>query len=201
MAMSGPSVVRCWRISSCRWSTSIKTLQPRMRPNNKPTMAARRNSASFCRLASNTLASSTKAWTAAKQGGTARRQSFTTLPLACGAIVMRQSTAKTTVATSERLSGAIMVLVVELRRVLLRAALRLVVVDPQLGLLVGQQLGDARERRLGLLGAGVHRGHALVVPVVLEVHGVARQHQPAGLGQAQQQRLMAGRVARRGDDH
>ncbi len=77
-----------------------------MRPITPPTIAAASHSASLIGVASNTPASRTKAWTAAKQGGTARRHSFTTLPQACDAIVHRQSAAKATVATFDRLRGA-----------------------------------------------------------------------------------------------
>ena len=77
--------------------------------------------------------------------------------------------------------------IVELRRVLLALALRQVVVDPERRLLLRHQVGDLLVRSLRLLGAGVHGGDPLVVPIVLEVGGIARQHQPAGLGQMHKQ--------------
>src|SRR5260370_42485009 len=72
-----------------------------------PTTAGARHAAALIVVASNTPASRTKASIAAKLGGTARRHSFTTLPHACDAMVHRQITAKATVATFDRLRGAI----------------------------------------------------------------------------------------------
>ena len=40
-----------------------------------------------------------------------------------------------------------------------------------------------------------------MVPIVLEMHGIAAQHQPSGLGQMHEQRLMAWGVARRRNEH
>lgn len=56
-----------------------------------------------------------------------------------------------------------------------RIALGFIVVDPELGLVLGHQIGDALERGEGLLGAGVHRGHAAIIPIVAEVNGVAAE--------------------------
>ncbi len=132
-----------------------------MRPITPPATAAASHSASLMMVASNTPASRTKAWTAAKLGGTARRHIFTTLPRACEAIVHRQIAAKATVATFDRLRGPIIGepftqrihrhgaaprqsynSIVELRRVLLALALLQVVVDPQRCLLLRHHVGD-----------------------------------------------------------
>src|SRR5262245_900439 len=78
-------------------------------------------------------------------------------------------------------------LFVERRGVAELCALRLVVVDPQLRLALIERGGDALQRRQRLLLVDVHLRHALVRPVVLEVHGVARQHDDAGLRQAHEQ--------------
>src|SRR4029453_9003963 len=90
--------------------------------------------------------------------------------------------------------------IVERRRPLLAEALGLVVVDPELGLLLHQEIGDPLERRLRLLGAGVHRRDPAVVPVVLEVRGVTTEQDPARLGQMHEQGLMPGCVAGSRDD-
>src|SRR6202008_2915273 len=62
-------------------------------------------------------------------------------------------------------------------------ALRLVVVDPQRSLLVRQRGRDALHGGHRLVAADLHRRHALAGSGVLEVHGVPRQHDEAGLGQ------------------
>ena len=93
-------------------------------------------------------------------------------------------------------------LVVKLRRHLLAVALGLVVVDPELRLLLVERVGDLLHRRRALVLVGVHAGDAAVIPIVLEVDGVARQHHRAGFRQFHQQRLVSRRVAgRRQDGH
>src|SRR3989442_13091657 len=57
-------------------------------------------------------------------------------------------------------------------RVAQAVALWLVVVDPQLGAALVQHALDPLQRGQRLLAVDVHRGNALVVPVVTEVHGV-----------------------------
>jgi hypothetical protein len=42
-----------------------------------------------------------------------------------------------------------------------------------------------------LLCAGIYRGHAIVITIVLEMRGVARQQDPAGVAEMHQQRLMS----------
>src|SRR5579871_2321235 len=79
---------------------------------------------------------------------------------------------------------------VKLRRHFQRVTLGLVVVDPQRRLVLRQAVRDLLHRRQRLLLADVIGGHAAVVPIALEVNGVAREDQFAGLRQFDEQRLM-----------
>ena len=75
-----------------------------------------------------------------------------------------------------------------------RIALGLVVVDPELRMLLDQQIGDALHGGQRLPLVEVQGGHAAVVPVALEVDSIARQHDRTCLRQPHQQRLMTRRV-------
>src|SRR5262249_61015508 len=85
-----------------------------------------------------------------------------------------------------------MALFVVLGRVAKPAALREVVVDPELGLAVDEHRGDAIEGGQGLIAARVDRRHTAMVPVVLEGDRVAPQPDGAGLGGHDQQRVRTG---------
>ena len=50
-----------------------------------------------------------------------------------------------------------------------------VVIDPECRLLLGDNPGETSMRAMCLLRAGIHRRHAIVIPVVLEMRGVAGQ--------------------------
>ena len=80
----------------------------------------------------------------------------------------------------------------KLRRVALRVALDLVVIDPELGLALLHHRGEAIHRRQRLVLVGIARRDAPVVPIVPEMGGIAAEDDPAGLGQMDEQRFMAG---------
>src|SRR6202011_3562384 len=48
-----------------------------------------------------------------------------------------------------------------------------IVIDPECRLLLGDNPGEPSMRAMCLLRAGIHRRHAIVIPVVLEMRGVA----------------------------
>src|SRR5215472_18741021 len=50
-----------------------------------------------------------------------------------------------------------------------------IVIDPECRLFLGDNAGEPSMRAMCLLRAGVHRRHAIVIPVVLEMRGVAGQ--------------------------
>jgi len=50
-----------------------------------------------------------------------------------------------------------------------------IVIDPEGRLLLGDDPGKPSMRAMCLLRAGIHRRHAIVIPVVLEMRGVAGQ--------------------------
>src|SRR6185437_1819438 len=50
-----------------------------------------------------------------------------------------------------------------------------IVIDPECRLLLGDNPGEPTMRAMCLLRVGIHRRHAIVIPVVLEVRGVAGQ--------------------------
>jgi hypothetical protein len=76
----------------------------------------------------------------------------------------------------------------------------LVIIDPERGLFLREDPGGALHRRLSLLLVDVVGGDPAMVPICLEMHHIAGQHQCTGLRQLDQRRLMAGRVSRRGED-
>src|ERR1700676_204896 len=80
-----------------------------------------------------------------------------------------------------------------------------IVIDPKLRMPKRHQVGHAlhRQERLKLLFGG-HRSEirdAAVVPIRLQVNGVATQQNRSRLGKVNEQGVMAGSVPRRGDDH
>ena len=60
---------------------------------------------------------------------------------------------------------------------------RQIVIDPECSLFIGDDFGEQSMRGMCLLGAGVYRWHAIVIPIVLEMRGVARQHEPADVAE------------------
>src|ERR1700758_4956680 len=50
-----------------------------------------------------------------------------------------------------------------------------IVIDPECRLLLGDNRGEPSMRAMCLLRAGIHRRHAIVIPVVLEMSAVAGQ--------------------------
>src|SRR5205823_10848424 len=75
-----------------------------------------------------------------------------------------------------------------------------IVIDPECRLLLGDNPGEPSMRAMCLLRVGIHRRHAIVIPVVLEMSGVAGQQKLAGLVEVDQKRLMARRMPRRGKE-
>ena len=61
--------------------------------------------------------------------------------------------------------------IVERRRKLQGLALRGVVINPELGMLLRHHVSDVLHRSRGLVLVGVDRGHAAIVPVALDKHG------------------------------
>src|SRR5215510_11638042 len=91
-------------------------------------------------------------------------------------------------------------LFVVFRRKLEGRALRRVVIDPELRLVLGEETGDALIRPERLLAVDIVRGYVFLLPALLDVHRVAREQLRAELGQLDQQNLVPGSVARRRDD-
>ena len=50
-----------------------------------------------------------------------------------------------------------------------------VVIDPECRVLLSDNPGEPGMRAMCLLGVGIQRWHAIVIPVVLEMRGVASQ--------------------------
>ena len=69
--------------------------------------------------------------------------------------------------------------------------LRLVVINPELGLFSRHDIGHALHRSAALIFVVIDVRNAAVVPVLFEVDGIAREQHRAGLRQLNQQRLMA----------
>ena len=53
---------------------------------------------------------------------------------------------------------------------------RQIVIDPQCGVFLGDDFGEQSMRGMCLLGVGIYRWHAIVIPIVFEMRSVARQH-------------------------
>jgi len=51
---------------------------------------------------------------------------------------------------------------------------RPIMIDPECSLFIGDDFGEQSMRGMSLLGAGVNRWHAIVIPIVLEMRDVAR---------------------------
>src|SRR5713101_10192598 len=85
--------------------------------------------------------------------------------------------------------------IVELGRHFQAVALRLVVVDPELGFFLGKRVGYLLHGGQRLLLAEVDRGNPAVVPIAFEMNGIAGQNERAGMWQFYQQRLMTRRVS------
>ena len=64
---------------------------------------------------------------------------------------------------------------------------RQIVIYPECGLFLGDDFGKQSMRGMCLLGAGIYRWHAIVIPIVLEMRRVARQQYPAGVAEMHQQ--------------
>src|ERR1700751_1316563 len=79
-------------------------------------------------------------------------------------------------------------LIIELRRHLEFVALRLVVVDPEPRPILGKDVGELLHRGQRLLLVEVRSRYPAIVPVALEVHSIARQHDLPGPWQLHQQR-------------
>src|SRR5215471_1119049 len=77
--------------------------------------------------------------------------------------------------------------IVEFRGMLEAVKGRQIMIDPQCGLFLGDDFGEQSMRGMCLLGVGIYRWHAIVIPIVLEMRGVARQHDPAGVAEMHKQ--------------
>ena len=64
---------------------------------------------------------------------------------------------------------------------------REIMIDPECGLFLGDDFGEQSMGGMCLLCAGIDRWHAIVIPIVLEMRGVARQQDPADLAEMRQQ--------------
>src|SRR5215469_12642246 len=85
--------------------------------------------------------------------------------------------------------------IVEFRGMLEAVKGRQIMIDPQCSLFLSDDFGEQSMGSMRLLCAGIYRGHAIVIPIVLEMRGVAREQDPAGVAKMHQQRLMSRRVA------
>src|SRR6185369_11305952 len=110
--------------------------------------------------------------------------------------------APTTTASTRSTAGRRPDLGIELRRVVDRGVLPRIVVDPQLRTLGADDPVELVHRLHRLLLVEVEAGHPALREVFLEVRRVAAEYDHTGHGQADEQRLVTGRVAgRRQDPH
>src|SRR5215469_12888826 len=72
---------------------------------------------------------------------------------------------------------------------------RQIMIDPQCGVFLGDDFGEQSMRGVCLLSVGIYRWHAIVIPIVFEMRGIASQHDPAGVAEMHQQWLMSRSVA------